>query len=134
MASTACMVEAWSNQVIEIHEMHVSQLCEPWKQALDAMKEIQVSQRAGCDSIFSSKPDRCLDVREAPYTVPPSATNDNIVCWTETGVLCIFFSFKLNLSGRIHSTFVFSMSFLTNLTNCTFFSWPVTMPEVFFYK
>lgn len=54
MASTACMVEAWSNQVIEIHEMHVSQLCEPWKQALDAMKEIQVSQRAGCDAIFSS--------------------------------------------------------------------------------
>ena len=73
MASTACVVEAWLNQVIVIHEMHFSQLYEPWKQALDAMNELQVSQRAGCDPIFSSKPDRCLDVREAPYTVPPSA-------------------------------------------------------------
>ena len=33
------------------------------------MNELQVSQRAGCDVIFSSKQDRCLDVREAPYTV-----------------------------------------------------------------
>jgi len=78
--------------VIEIHEMHVSQLCEPWKQALDAMKEIQVSQRAGCDAIFSSKPDRCLDVREAPYTVPPQQQTTILFAGQKLGFCAFFFA------------------------------------------
>lgn len=134
MASTACMVEAWSNQVIEIHEMHVSQLCEPWKQALDAMKEIQVSQRAGCDAIFSSKPDRCLDVREAPYTVPPSATNDNIVCWTETGVLCIFFQLQIE-SLRENTQYIrFFNVFSNQLDELHLFQLACYHAGSFFYK